>query len=171
MGENGIGGVGRTRPDGHDGATPFYARLVRPSKSGSVPPPAPRLRDRVELTPPAVAALELLRQRVHQASWQKLELPLRRDEHRFHAAATSDAVAVLGRILGDQGQLAAQREALGGWTWPRIEQALHDGVQLGAEETLAILDELGQLDDHAWGAVCSVLDLWGERLKRAASER
>lgn len=170
MGENDIGGVGKARPDTHDAPTPFYARLKGAAAEPSSPDaPRPRPRDCVERTPPMLAALELLRQRVHEASCQRLELPPRREEHRFHAMPSIDADVVLGRILGDQGQLAAQREALGGWPWPRIEQALHDGLNVGVEETLAILDDLGQLDEVTWRAVCGVLDLLGERLKRASN--
>lgn len=159
MGENEITGIGGLSHFAEHLADPGQ-RLPRREERVEA-----RLTDRVDLTEPQVAALALLRQRVLVRTQQALELPDVPPHPRFHEPPRPSAEAFLGRLLGEQAQLASARDR--DWPADRIQAAVADGMTLGTEDTLEILHELDQLDEACWRLVCGVLAAWAHKVTSA----
>jgi len=122
-----------------------------------------RAGDRVELTAPEVAVLALLRQRVLVRTQESLELVDVPAHPRFHEAPHASADAFLGRLWGEQAQLASARD--GEWPVARIDAAVHAATTLGVEDTFEMLCEQDRLDAGSWRLLCDVFDSWARKVR------
>ncbi|MEZ5962779.1 MAG: hypothetical protein R3F56_02925 [Planctomycetota bacterium] len=160
MGEHEISGIGRfshfgQRLDERDAAP---RRAARRQRFGG--------GDSVELSAPEVATLGLLRQSVLVRTRELLELDEVPAHPRFHELTRANADAFLGRLWGEQAQLASARD--GQWEAARTQRALHDAMTLGVEDTLGMLCEQDQLDEPSWRLLCDVLDAWARKVEHAS---
>lgn len=119
------------------------------------------------LTRPGTVALNLLRERVLEATRQHLELPRVRGAAGFTPSLGDEAEVYVGRLLSEQNVLAAQRR--GDWSEDRVAAAVEAGMNDGLGETLDILHELGELDTATWQLVCGVLEEFQRKVASAGA--
>ena len=113
--------------------------------------------DEVRLTPPVEVTLRLLRERILERTRQALSLPVdRRTLGAFVAAPGDGTEQIVGRLISEQNWLAGRRRAE--WGEARVAAALQEGTTRGLEETIEILEDLGELDAQTWELIGAVTD-------------
>lgn len=123
--------------------------------------------DEVRLSPPLEITLRLLRERVLESTRQALELPSDvKAPQTLAPAPEDDTERLVGKLISEQNWLAARRRSE--WDEPRVAAALREGTTRGLEETLEILEDLGELDEATWELLGAVTDELHRKLFRAA---
>ena len=145
-------------PDPHRRDPSGEPRGSRGAGGGAAP-----AADRIDLHAAAQVARRLLRERVLVRTRQQLALPEGGVAHDFAEAVDDEAVAAfLGRLLGAQNQLAAQRA--GDWEPRRVRACLDRALRDAVAEVLEMLAADGHDGSAGAAVVADVLTEYGRRL-------
>lgn len=150
----------------------LFGRARRRQEKKREPPSRFRRRrrglDEVRLSAPLEVTLRLLRERVLEGTRRALELPADVKAPQTLTPTPQDSTErLVGKLISEQNWLAARRRAE--WGEERVAAALQEGTTRGLEETLEILEDLGELDEATWELLGAVTDELHRKLFRASS--